>query len=261
MGHIKLEKLDNVRDLGGILTKDGRRIKENRLIRSETLYKASEKDIHILRDKHNLKTIVDFRTVIEAEQKPDPIIDGVKYIFNPIITESVMGITREKSRLIDVPKRYEGMDGDPIEYMKDMYRQIAFDDLGKKNYAEFLNILLNQQEGAVLWHCSAGKDRVGVGTALILSALDVSKETIISDYLKTSYYFRHQNKKLETLLKIGVRDKNVRNYVLALMDVKREFIMTVFDEIDKIGGMDKYLEDTMGLTEEKRSILKNMYLE
>lgn len=261
MAHIKLEKLNNVRDLGGILTCDGKRIKEKRLIRSETLYKASQKDIQKLRDEYQLKTVVDFRTTIEAEQKPDPQIDGVKNIFNPIIKESVMGITREKSRLIDVPKRYVGMDGDPIEYMRDMYKEIAFGDLAKKNYANFFNILLNQENGAVLWHCSAGKDRVGIGTVLLLSALNVSRETIIQDYLMTSYYFKDENKKLGLLLKIGVRDKKVRSYVLALMDVKREYIMAVFDEIDKQGGMDKFLSDVMGLTDEKREKLRKMYLE
>lgn len=261
MAQIKLQKLSNVRDLGGIRTEDGRTIKEKRLIRSETLYKASPKDLDKLVGEYNLRTVVDFRTVIEAEQKPDPIMDEVEYIFNPIIEESVMGITREKSRLVDVPKRYVGMTIDPMEYMQNMYRDIAFGDLAKKNYANFFNILLEQNEGAVLWHCSAGKDRVGIGTALLLSALGVARETVIEDYLMTSYYFRHENKKLEALIKIGVRDKQIRQYIYFLMDVKREFIMAVFDEIDKFGGMDKYLEEAMGLTAEKREKLKEMYLD
>lgn len=261
MAHIKLQKLNNVRDLGGIRTEDGRTIKEKRLIRSETLYKASQKDIDTLVNTYNLKTVVDFRTVLEAEQKPDPKISGVRNIFNPIIDESVMGITRETISLFDIPKRYVGMTIDPMEYMQNMYRDIAFGDLAKKNYSNFFNILLEQEEGAVLWHCSAGKDRVGIGTALLLSALDVARETIIDDYLMTSYYFRHENKKLELLVHLGVRDKKVREYILFLMDVKREFIMAVFDEIDNFGGMDKYLEEVMGLTEEKREKLKEMYLE
>ena len=95
----------------------------------------------------------------------------------------------------------------------------------------------------------------------MLSALGVTRETIIEDYLMTSYYFRHENKKLELLIYLGVRDKKVRDYIFFLMDVKREFIEAVFDEIEKFGGMDKYLEEVMGLTPEKREKLKDMYLD
>ncbi len=261
MAQIKLQKLVNVRDLGGIRTEDGRTIKEKRLIRSETLFKASQKDIDKLTKEYNLRTVVDFRTVLEAEQKPDPEIKGVTNIFNPIIDESVMGITRETISLFDIPKRYVGMTIEPMLYMQNMYRDIAFGDLAKKNYANFFRILLQQEEGSTLWHCSAGKDRVGIGTMLLLSALGVARETIIEDYLMTSYYFRHENRKLELLIHLGVRDKKVRDYIFFLMDVKREFIEAVFDEIEKFGGMDKYLEEVMGLTPEKREKLRNMYLD
>lgn len=47
-------------------------------------------------------------------------------------------------------------------------------------------VILQQEEGAVLWHCSMGKDRVGVGTALLLYALGVPMETIMEDYLRTN---------------------------------------------------------------------------
>lgn len=261
MAQIKLQKLVNVRDLGGFVTEDGRRIKEKRLIRSETLFKASQKDLDKLTKEYNLRTVVDFRTVLEAEQKPDPEMQGVTNIFNPIIDESVMGITRETISILDIPKRYVGMTIEPMLYMQNMYRDIAFGDLAKKNYANFFDILLQQEEGATLWHCSAGKDRVGIGTMLLLSALGVARETIIEDYLMTSYYFRYENRKLHLLIRLGVRDKKVREYILFLMDVKREFIEAVFDEIEKFGGMDKYLEEVMGLTPEKREKLKNMYLD
>jgi protein-tyrosine phosphatase len=41
-------------------------------------------------------------------------------------------------------------------------------------------------EGAILWHCTEGKDRCGITTAMILELLDVDRDTIMEDYLKTN---------------------------------------------------------------------------
>ena len=64
----------------------------------------------------------------------------------------------------------------PEEFMLKQYESLVHDEYSIKQYARFLDVLLHQNEGAVLWHCSAGKDRVGVGTALLLCALGVPKK-------------------------------------------------------------------------------------
>ena len=69
------------------------------------------------------------------------------------------------------------------EYMAGLYRNLVMDPFSRQQYRKFFGILLDQKEGAVLWHCSAGKDRVGVGTALLLSALGIPRETILADYM------------------------------------------------------------------------------
>ena len=68
--------------------------------------------------------------------------------------------------------------------MLKQYESLVHDEYSIKQYARFLDVLLHQNEGAVLWHCSAGKDRVGVGTALLLCALGVPKKTIYEDFMK-----------------------------------------------------------------------------
>ena len=93
---IELEGLVNTRDLGGFETVDGRKIRPGRLIRSGELYDATSEDIKKLTQQYHLKTIVDFRTETERAGRPDPDIEGVRYIFNPILNEETMGITREK---------------------------------------------------------------------------------------------------------------------------------------------------------------------
>jgi hypothetical protein len=58
----------------------------------------------------------------------------------------------------------------------------------RTQYKKFFELLLAQNSGALLYHCSAGKDRTGVATALLLSALGVDRETVIKDYLLSAHY-------------------------------------------------------------------------
>lgn len=261
MSHIKLRKMKNCRDLGGFVIKDGRKIKEKCLIRSENLFSATDKDIEKLKTAYNLKTIIDFRTDIECEQKPDPEIKGVRYIHNPILRAQTLGITRERVDYRDMPKLFTDIDISPLEYMQKMYRNLVLDECAQEHYREFFRILLSG-DGAFLWHCTAGKDRVGIGTALLLSALGVSREEIISDYLMTDYYFRFENAKLKFLIQVAVRDKRVREYLRWLLSVKREYITASFDAIDeKYGNIENYLHSVMQLSDEDISALKEKFLE
>lgn len=261
MPQIKLQKITNCRDLGGFKTKDGYKVKEKCLIRSENLFSATDKDIEKLKNVYGLKTIIDFRTDIECEQKPDPKINGVRYIHNPILRAQTLGITRERVDYRDLPKLFTDIDITPLEYMQKMYRSLVLDEYAQEHYKEFFRILI-EEDGAFLWHCTAGKDRVGMGTALLLSALGVEREEIISDYLMTDYYFRFENAKLKFLIKVAVRDKKVREYLRWLLSVKREYISASLDAVDdKYGNIKNYLHSVMELSEGDILILKEKFLE
>ena len=93
---IRQKRLKNYRDLGGIRTVDGRTIKPHMLIRGTALFAPTVLGIKILKDKYNLKTIIDLRTQKELLEKPDVLIEGVEIIHMPVITEAVAGISHEK---------------------------------------------------------------------------------------------------------------------------------------------------------------------
>ena len=81
---IPLEGIDNARDLGGYTTMDGKEIRMHRLIRGGALNKATDRDQRILAEEYHLKKIIDFRTGAEVGEKPDPRIEGVEHVHNPI---------------------------------------------------------------------------------------------------------------------------------------------------------------------------------
>ena len=92
---IPLEGAKNIRDFGGFPTKDGKYIKPHRLLRSCELCVTTEKDREVLVQEYDLKKVLDFRTVKEREEHPDPVMDGVVNLHMPVLDEKALGVTRE----------------------------------------------------------------------------------------------------------------------------------------------------------------------
>ena len=183
-GRILLDNLHNTRDLGGMCTADGRKIKSGCLVRSGHLFGASEHDKNVLAGL--AEVIVDFRTPGECKEKPNPELPGVAYFHIPIMDSLTAGVTREKEADQKVVTRL-GQDPEAARnYMCDMYRHFVSDPFAVSQYRQFTEMLLTHREKAILWHCTAGKDRCGVISAHILSALGVDEKTIMSDYMKSN---------------------------------------------------------------------------
>lgn len=263
---IVLEGLKNTRDLGGFEADLGRKIKYGRLIRSGELFNASEADKRLLSEKYHLSEIIDFRTEAERHQKPDPEISGAVYTVNPILKEETLGITREDEGAPDGIKQMLALvfsgDFDSKAYMRDIYKSIIRDSYSRTQYKRFFEILLRPHDGAVLWHCSAGKDRVGVATALLLSALGVSRENIIEDYMKVNDFTAEETEKVICHLLKDDGSETHKEHLRTMFRVDAAYIESVFDIIEKEwGGMEAFLTGEMGLDKEKLRKLKMLYLE
>lgn len=271
---IPLTGLCNTRDLGGYRSADGRYIRPHRLIRSGALCDSTTEDREILIRDYGLKTIVDFRTPAERNLKPDPVLPGVLYIENPILEEKAMGITREDESENDgnavvkkVISAIRDSAGTPLHYMRNMYQNLITNPFSKAQYKKFFDILLAGEDGAVLWHCSAGKDRVGVGTILLLSALSIPKEQIMADYLKVNEFGKEEVDALMHTLQehfdmTSEEGKEQAEAIRLLFTVDSAYAVSVFEAMEKeCGSVEAFLEKEMGLTPEKRKQLCDKYLE
>lgn len=258
----------NARDLGGMKTVDGRKIKPQRLIRSGRLGKIDDADVEYLKSI-DLRTVVDFRNAQEQAEKPDRVIDGVRYISCPILMGRAEGITHEKLesddeiavRTIKMARylMHEGADG--MERMRYLYALLVTERHAIEYYGKFFDILLSQSNGAILYHCSMGKDRVGIATALLLSALGVSEEDIIEDYLVTAVRCAPSTARLIENCRKYTDDKAELQFIYDLDIVDLSFIRAGFDAIDKIhGGMDAFLKNQLSLDDAKLDKLRDMYL-
>lgn len=266
MARIELDNLINTRDLGGMLTSDGHKIKKHKLIRSGQLFFASEKDKEVLVNEYNLSLVIDFRSSAEKEEKPDPAMPGINYVFNPIMKEITKGITRDKKSDNDTVKMIVLDMANDVKraekYMEDIYESILNSDYALSQYAKFIDLLINNENGATLWHCTAGKDRAGFATFLVLECLGVDKETIIQDYLLTNEYTKKDvNKMIDNIKKEYVYPL-IDQVVKALFGIKREYLENIYDSIDKeYGNMHNFLYTKIGLNDEKIAKMRKMFLE
>ncbi len=160
--------IQNMRDLGGMRTADGRRIRPGMLIRSAQLAGAEEADLR------GVSAVIDLRTPGERREAPDRVY-GRAYLPIPIFEDVRAGISHEQEAetqgIPDMAKLYGWL------------MRACADSLGKAVSAILAH---DYSAGAVLWHCTEGKDRCGMTTALVLEALGVGREDILADYLKTN---------------------------------------------------------------------------
>ena len=259
---IPLDGCENTRDLGGMVTADGRRIKTKRLLRSDKLSDLTEKDINLLSNEYSLKYIIDMRTAAEKQMQPDKAVPGSELIELPIFDESVNGVTHEKrASVVPVGKDMKNAVPSP-DMMKNAYRRMVSEEYSMAQYRKFFELLLSNEEGSVLWHCAMGKDRAGMAAVLTLSALGVERESIIKDYLLTNELCQNHISHIVSMVMKNVGDKIDEATCIRSFSACEDYLMCALDIIDNThGGMDAFLENKMGLTPALREKLKTMYLE
>ncbi len=261
-GLIELDGTCNTRDQGGMEAVTGQRVRAKKLIRSDGLEKLTDNDIHILVDECDLRTVIDLRTDVERKAAPDPIdrMPKVKFVSLPVLADSAVGLTHEHS-LRSLWDEFLKLKGDPMGVISKTYPLMLLGDAGVAAYKQFFEILLTQEEGAVLWHCSEGKDRTGVASMLILFTLGVPPATIMEDYLATNLFARQKMKRIANdLKKVHVADKS-DEALLALICAHKEYMDAAMEAVKgKYGSLDAYLTEALDLTPEKRQLLAEKYL-
>jgi protein-tyrosine phosphatase len=125
------------------------------------------------------------------------------------------------------------------------------------------HIVDNADAGSV-FHCSAGKDRTGMAAALILSALDVPRETIVADYMLTVEHYNSD--KLIEIVEGHLRDAKVKNWdrswLIPYCSVHQDNIVAFLDAIDdQYGDVKSYLIDGLGLSQADLQKMQESFLE
>ena len=247
--------LVNFRDLGGITTTENRRIKPRRLLRSGEIVQPNKEAIAKLVE-HDLKLIVDFRSEHEAANAPTHSFTDVQYINYDIMADSKENTASRETWL-------KMLDPDNVDsIMKGLYRDFAISDAARSGYTKFIRDCINSNEGAVLFHCAAGKDRTGFAAAILMKLLGVGDEDIQQDYLKTNAERKEAN---EHILE-GYKQKGLSASQLIalniLYSVKEEYLQAAFEAIDaEYGSFEEYVKNGLSVADSDIELLRGLYLE
>jgi protein-tyrosine phosphatase len=158
---LPLEQGSNFRDVGGYVGADGKHVKWGRIYRSGAMPLLTEADYAKLGGL-GLGSIIDLRSTDERLIAPDQLDDrtGALFLSNDYSLATLLGRMKDG----DGENSYRGMGKALAPQYRAIFRRLLAD------------------EGAVMYHCSAGQDRTGIATALVLTALGVDRQTILADY-------------------------------------------------------------------------------
>jgi protein-tyrosine phosphatase len=256
---VKLEGQANFRDLGGYSTTDGRRVKWGLIYRAGQLNKLSDADLAKLKEL-KIRTVVDLRGTAEAESRgKDRLPEGARSVSYPIDVTSLPKEEKESTST--------GSSAGRTDFMLQATRSIMINRTDV--YASLIRDLAEPQNRPLVFHCTAGKDRTGVGAAIVLSLLGVPWETVRDDYLLSNYYRRDENEKeLKSIRediakKQGIPPEQVDMTAFeAMFLVKPEYLDAAHDEVIlRYGSMESYLRKGLGISDEMISKLRSELLE
>lgn len=261
-----MEKLGNARQLGGYLTTDGMRVKRDVLLRTAKLSGGSEADIQKLHDVYNVTEVIDLRTTDEIASAPDPDIEGAMNERVRILDESGDDSAAAMTGV------YSQNSDNPAASLLEMYRAGILSDtmytsmfdneVALKGYREFVDKLLAHEDGAILWHCTGGKDRAGTAAVIALTLLGVDKETALDDFELTNQFNAKSIEYMKSKAAEITDNQDEIDGVAMLTGVSRQLMENLFDRAEsENGSMLEFLKAKLNITDDEITTLRSKYLE
>jgi protein-tyrosine phosphatase len=236
---LPLEQASNFRDVGGYPAAGGKHVRWGLIYRSAATPLLSDHDIVTVRAV-GLAAMIDLRSTEERQLAPTRLTgQGIRYI------------------AIDYP----------FHDLPDSYLD-AMSALAPQYRAIFRELL--SHAGPISYNCTAGQDRTGIATALILSALGVPRESILQDYhLSTGY--RHPQYEVLPIDPEKYRGNAAAPLFAEVLrtrpaplysEVGRSYLAELFDQIDaKWGSVEHYLKENLDVGPAQLATLQATYLE
>lgn len=236
--HLPMQGGYNFRDLGGFKTVDGRYVQWGKIIRSDDLFNLTDADMEYL-SSLPLRTIVDFRSPSEIESAPDKLPSSVQLREELCITPGNLNGSSGMAML-------SATSADSL--MQEINLELVSKAEIVAQYKTYFQLLQDDAHAALLFHCSAGKDRTGMAAALTLFALGVDEATIMDDYVRSNVYL--SDKYAALIAKYPT--------LKPLFEVNESYISAGLNWIkNNYGSVDRYLKEVLEVDVEK---LRTLYL-
>ncbi|MBS0031136.1 tyrosine-protein phosphatase [Chitinophaga sp. 22321] len=242
---VRMQGTVNFRDVGGYKTQEGRQVVWGKVFRSADVSRLTAQDLSLLEQKH-IHTVIDFRGVKEAAAAPDHLLPHTDYLLCPAGSDSLPGA----AQMAEIIKNGG--------FLEKFYGNTQY--LGARYKPLFQKLLTLPASESIMYHCTGGRDRTGMATALFLYALGVPQSTIEADFTASNVYLQPMNRQMFKGLQqsSGLDEETIRK----ALELKPELLHSLFDAIRKqYGTVDNFFEKELGIGKKERAILVKKYTE
>ncbi|WP_158962944.1 tyrosine-protein phosphatase [Myroides fluvii] len=244
---VAIQDVANVRELGGIITQDQRVIKAGHFYRSGHLGKLKKKNFKTL-EQYNITQVIDLRTDREIKKHPDRLPSTIQYYNEQAFDDSEDMFSKARKEVLKGRVTVE----ESNKAVEDFYGIYVLDNPQK--IREIVVRMLDSDQ-ATLFHCSAGKDRTGMIGAIVLSILNVDRETIMEEYLLSNNGRVDDVSSRMKLAKFGkfLFPKIDYEVIENFSWIKPNYLEAMFAAIEtKYGSMDSYIKDGLDISDAQR---------
>lgn len=261
--NFNFDSIYNFRDFGGYAGRDGRAVKTERLFRSAHLAALSDADLSSIGDL-NINLIVDLRYAPERKRQPSRFPTPT-----PHVHEYPDAAQQKKATVAP----HEAFLEHELHTAEDAHRYMMGSYTARPHDAGFQAICRDtlrfmatseaEQSVGVLVHCAAGKDRTGTLCALIQSALGVSREDIMADYMLTldAVDIDKIVGPAAEMFSVRFGRKIDAEALWPMFGVVPDFLEAALDGMtDSSGDIEYYMTELLGLSQTELSNLRKRYL-
>jgi protein-tyrosine phosphatase len=246
----RLEGAPNFRDLGGHPTSDGRRVRRGVLFRSGVLSDLTEADLDAVAALE-LALVVDLRGREEAGDRPNRLPSGVRTVHVPV------GDVSAAPRVVAARLAAGDVDGLGAEMLLKGNR--AFVRELRDGFSQVLRLVMDPAHRPVVLHCTAGKDRAGFASALVLWTLGVSDDVVFDDYLRSNDLLADRHDRILRELAPRLADATP---LREMLEVRADYLRAALDAIvEDHGSVDAFLRDGLGIDDASRARFRDELLE
>ena len=227
---VRLRGAVNFRDAGGYRTTDGHWVKMGEVYRSDALDKLTDADLAKLR-RLSIRTVYDLRMESERAAGPDRVPAGASHVVADVLAGSPAFTAMPTT------------EAEGVAMMVDGEKFMVGGDTAKTAYRTVFDGITDDRARAVVFHCTAGKDRTGWANAALLTALGVPRTTVMADYLASNDYRAEAN--AAALASMPPAQAAVYK---PLLDVRPEYLNSGFQEVgERFGSFSSYERRALGL--------------
>ncbi|RLP93038.1 MULTISPECIES: tyrosine-protein phosphatase [unclassified Micromonospora] len=253
----------NARDLGGLVGADGRRVRPGLVIRTPALGRLTDEDLPVLA-KLGPACVIDLRDGSEIAVAPtDRLVGEPRVVHLPVHDPEHPVFTYVSAVLLghDLDAYAELARQGTAAAMAAIYRWFVTGESARVGFAEAVRLAARRENLPLIYHCSAGKDRTGWLTVVLLTALGVDEAAIRAEYLRNNALTDSLRAVIVEAMRRRQPELDV-DAVLPVLEVRPEYLDAGYEEVRRVhGSFDRYLRDGLGLTDETLTALRAQLLE